>query len=178
MGSCFLSFFPSRFKSSTWISFAFFKQNMDSYFNNLNMEICPQITESERQLNIKFIRQNVQQLHKLSYSSNIDFILNSTLWEWNIIFQLIFLNSVMNCENIHKKHTGSHLQNILNQKSWSEVKVKWMLLSEHTSIKMIKTATYEDLQRDTQTKAIHPPLTYQTPQLLLCGMKLLLHWRI
>lgn len=84
----------------------------------------------------------------------------------------------MNCENIHKKHTGSHLQNILNQKSWSEVKVKWMLLSEHTSIKMIKTATYEDLQRDTQTKAIHPPLTYQTPQLLLCGMKLLLHWRI
>lgn len=45
----------------------------------------------------------------------------------------------MNCENIHKKHTGSHLQNILNQKSWSEVKVKWMLLSEHTSIKMIKT---------------------------------------
>lgn len=62
----------------------------------------------------------------------------------------------MNCENIHKKHTGSHLQNILNQKSWSEVKVKWMLLSEHTSIKMIKTATYEDLQRDTQTKAIHP----------------------
>lgn len=40
------------------------------------MEICPQITsQSERQLNIKFIRQNVQQLHKLSYSSNIDFIL-------------------------------------------------------------------------------------------------------
>lgn len=91
--------------------------------------------------------------------------------EYNIS-TYFFLNSVMNCENIHKKHTGSHLQNILNQKSWSEVKVKWMLLSEHTSIKMIKTATYEDLQRDTQTKAI------QTPQLLLCGMKLLLHWRI
>lgn len=63
----------------------------------------------------------------------------------------------MNCENIHKKHTGSHLQNILNQKSWSEVKVKWMLLSEHTSIKMIKTATYEDLQRDTQS---NPPTPY------------------
>lgn len=28
----------------------------------------------------------------------------------------------MNCENIHKKnHTGSHLKNIFNQESWSEI---------------------------------------------------------
>lgn len=27
----------------------------------------------------------------------------------------------MNCENIHKKHTGSHLSNFLKQESWCEI---------------------------------------------------------
>lgn len=71
------------------------------------MPLKNDVRETERELNIKFIRQNVQQLHKLSYSSNIEtlFYFHSLRVEYNI--QLL-LNSALNCENIHKKHTGSH----------------------------------------------------------------------
>lgn len=33
----------------------------------------------------------------------------------------------MNCENIHKKHTGSHLSNFLKQESWCEIQFESLL---------------------------------------------------
>lgn len=33
----------------------------------------------------------------------------------------------MNCENIHKKHTGSHLSKFLKQESWCEIQFDSLL---------------------------------------------------
>lgn len=62
------------------------------------------------------------------YSSNIETLFHSHSLRVEYIFNLV-LNSVMNCENIHKKHNGSHLSNFSNQKSWSEIQFELVYYS-------------------------------------------------
>lgn len=93
-------------------------------FQILSNKHLKDIRDTERELNIKFIRQNVQQLHKLSYSSNIDSISFPLFHEWNIIFNLL-LNSVMKFKNIHKKHTLAHIYQTFQRAKliWNHVQI-------------------------------------------------------